>query len=211
MSQFCTQCGIKNDNGNFCIHCGAALENRNVGATDQSKENAQTDQHINSQYAQTIGLTESEIEEFRLFVGAKPTENKYYTEQYLQLKATHASISWNWAAFLFAIPWAFYRKMYLPAILMFAFVYILPEQLIYITSFLVMILCGMFGNHFYFKRVEKHLAVIKDKSDNEKETYRKDYGGVSILAATACYAGCILAFFLADTVLYTIIRTLQDL
>ena len=104
-AQFCSECGTKAD-GNFCAECGRNLQQ--FEPNDQQNQAQYTNDQRYTKYVQayTDMNVHLNIEEFKTIVGGNPAENNYYTDNYIKMRITQSTVSWNWAAFLLAMPWA---------------------------------------------------------------------------------------------------------
>ena len=152
---FCTQCGTQAiSTAKYCAKCGAAV-NKSSSPTDTE------DQHLKRSYCAAIGKN-----------------NDYYIDKFIKFKDGKSYFSWNWAAFLFCIPWTIYRKMYKLAAVFVVILCVRGYQTnriienskinpnlddVLITSFVITWLAkgtyGIFANALYFKHIDKNLLV----------------------------------------------------
>jgi len=126
----CPYCGMENDVGEpVCKYCGASLNNGNFG----NEQNQDGRVFIPSAFGPNVvqiqpndvigGHTVSDMADF-----VQRNAEKYIPKFY-KIERTGNKVSFNWAAFLFAPYWFFYRKMH---VIGFAFM---------IISLLVSVLC----------------------------------------------------------------------
>lgn len=106
-----------------------------------------------------------------------------YMYKFEKMKEKNKLYSWNWAAFLVSVFWFVYRKMYALGIGVIVLEIVL-ESIFKVrwVSYIVFILCGIFGNYLYLNHCNRKLSKIVnlDPSDKESELLRQ--GGVSIWA-----------------------------
>ncbi|GFE62628.1 DUF2569 domain-containing protein [Geobacter sp. AOG2] len=141
------------------------LETRQSAKTSNSEENKNDtgcgnteDQPLKEKYCAAIGKN-----------------SEYYVDRFIHFKIVKCYFSWNWAAFLFCIPWTVYRRMYKLAavfIVIFSFwCYQSIKMLEYSKvnqnleevwiALLVLAWCakgtyGIFANALYFYHVDKN-------------------------------------------------------
>ena len=98
------------------------------------------------------------------------------------------SPSWNWAAFFAAIPWLFYRKMYLGGIILVAMPvfldHILPGSLFLGSGFLIAITAGFCGKSWYVEHALRRIAKARHdfKDGQMREAFLARARGVSLPA-----------------------------
>lgn len=126
-----------------------------------------------------------------------------YLEKFKKMHNKGSKLSWNWCAFLFFEFWFAYRKMYVAAVTIWAIPYVIGAVLgavlgiidmdmqdidiiinasSVVIGLVLMIVVGMFGNHWYQKRIDK-LVIAGETAETEEERekiYKK--GGVSGIA-----------------------------
>lgn len=157
-------------------------------------------------------------EELRAFVGPKAD---YYLKKWrLDLDgSTGSGAGFNWAAFFFSGLWLPYRRMYRVTLIFFG-VFLLEtifEEIVYVgflgrpeapgdlNRFLGLvgaIVCGGFGNTWYFSHAQKTIGSLRSQGLPE-DTYLKaltKHGGTSIAASL----GFMLLFFLALGVVFVL-------
>lgn len=142
----------------------------------------------------------SREQRFILFVG--PNADKFL-EVYRKLNDKKNPISLNWVAFFFAVPWFFYRKMYLwgialllvPVILITLFPTLSDANLAISGIFLIM------GNRFYVEIANRKIKKVEamDLSAEECNEYLRNAGGVSPIGAV--FGSIILIAVLALVVI----------
>jgi hypothetical protein len=142
------------------------------------------------------GLTEAEI---RAFVGKNAG---YYLRKWPSAKEQYGRArGFNWAAFLLSGLWLSYRKMYRITFLMFGILVVeeVLEEIAVTSGFanekslavvgrtvglIFSILCGAFGNAWYFAHARRAIGVIRGR-DLPDEAYHEALarrGGTSVLA-----------------------------
>ena len=131
---------------------------------------------------------------FRAFPSPDPTteqfiaeKTEYYLPIFQTLRANHALLSWNWAAFLFAPFWLLYRKMYgLGAVVLLAacVVTMLSNLWLWLLLTLGYAVLAMFANYLYLLQIEELVADAAKLLPVQKENLLLRKGGVNIAAAT---------------------------
>ena len=108
------------------------------------------------------------------FIG--PNADKYI-EKFSKFNVAgvdHFSLTWNWPAFIVAVFWMLYRKLYLWALLVFILSFI-P-----IAGIILMIACGLTGNYIYYKNVKKKIMELKiQQPSSELSELLQQIGGVN--------------------------------
>jgi hypothetical protein len=167
-------------------------------------------------------ITEQEL---RAFVG--PNSDYYLNKWWPGLKGHGAGYDqvaaaglmlaqpktgFNWAAFFLTGLWLPYRKMYVPALILFGvilvkslfakvyFVGILgqpgaPYLLSWLVGLIAGIVCGSLGNRWYLSRARKVIAEVRSRGLPEVEHLREvsRRGGTSVLAALGFFAVFVVA------------------
>lgn len=93
----------------------------------------------------------------------------YYMVNLKLFERTNFKTSWNWSAFLFPVPWLFYRKVWSYGFILlvinlilifiwFNFMLVITTALLYI---LLMIAVGMLGNNLYFNYARR--TIVKEQ------------------------------------------------
>lgn len=183
---YCKKCGSVYTEGQvFCSSCGERL------VADNSMENKAYNVNHEQNFYES---DKDESNDMKTFIGSS---SSYYINKFNEIEYNNGQIKWNWAAFFFNIYWVVYRKMYVLATIM-LFVELLFELIIddesmsRCISFIISILCGMYGNHFYMKHAEKHVQAVKYMDITAKERYLKSKGGTSVSAVI----GFLAIFFI---------------
>lgn len=127
----------------------------------------------------------------------------YYGRAFSALRGGR-TVVWNWAAFAAAPFWAAYRRMTL-----FALAAVLAIQALFWFGLLwllpaLMVLCGLFGNWIYYRRVQMIAAEMENQPpDAQAETCRRrggvTPGGVVLAAAALLLLGAGMRFFFHGT------------
>ncbi len=142
---------------------------------------------------QTSEITEEQKEELFAFVG----ENEgYYEAAWFGANGT----KFNWVAFFFPLPWFIYRKMYGVAGLFFLALLIGVVLSIFLPEIVIGVLagaiCGFLGNRWYFKHVQRKVALVQWKEPDKEKRLEilKKRGGVNLGGAIAVgFIGLVLA------------------
>lgn len=129
-------------------------------------------------------------EKLRLFCGphAQPFM-RYYERKYLD-RGNRLNFGWSWPAFLFWIPWMFYRKLYLVGTLLIVLPVVMGVFLpnwasVPLSGIAIMIFCGLTGKRGYIEHALRKIRKIEAAGFPAEEcTARiKRAGGVSYLTA----------------------------
>lgn len=97
--------------------------------------------------------------------------------------------SWHWPAFLFTVPWLFYRKMYSGGLILIAlppvFDHVLPGGLFLGSGILIAVTAGAFGRSWYVDHALRRIAKAhREFSEPSIRTiYMQRAGGTSIPGA----------------------------
>ena len=105
------------------------------------------------------------------------------------------AMDWNWAACLFGIFWAAYRKMYAEAAIAFSIVTVLSVIGLR-SSIMFGVAFGLVGNHLYRKRFEVILKEAEGLDLGAQSEMLAKKGGTSPLIAIALLAAWILIVFI---------------
>lgn len=114
-------------------------------------------------------------------------KTEYYLPIFQTLRANHALLSWNWAAFLFAPFWLLYRKMYglgVVVLLAACVVTMLSNLWLWLLLTLCYAVLAMFANYLYLLQIEELAADAAKLLPVQKENLLLRKGGVNIAAAT---------------------------
>lgn len=147
---------------------------------------------------------------------------QYYMHQWAKFENLDRKISWNWPAFFFGWSWMMYRKMYIPALVLFIIEWVVLECSRFflvdfsLTNILLMgisvfvfyviysICTGLFGNYVYYLHASKKITTVLDSmgTDTHKiiEHNVRKVGGTSWLAMWASLLG-VIGFALVFNVL----------
>ncbi len=176
---YCTRCGNPSAAGaNYCSICGNSL----TGPVFPPASPAVFPQEHPNYDEQTE------------FIGAHAYE---YIKNFNRMRIGNTSVTWNWAAFLFAPWWALYRKMYLVGGILLGVHFIIAcigGTYIFYLGLAASIGIGMFGNFFYKNHVEKHLVVAQSLNNEVlRKQYYRDKGGTNLLVPIITLI-CVLLF-----------------
>ncbi len=113
---FCPQCGTENAAEEpVCIRCGARLYNNMPGTAPFAPQVQLPDMTQRPYIMGTTVISPTEtiggntVGDTAEYVGGAAPR---YIPKFYKLEQTGGKVSWNWAAFLFAPYWFFYRKLY---------------------------------------------------------------------------------------------------
>ncbi len=153
--------------------------------------------------------TASEFDELRCFVG---NNANYYLRKWSSvLKSQGGTCGFNWAGFFLTVFWLAYRKMYLPAFLLFAIMTVesIGEELLFIwylgyeetpnavvlgVGLLIGTTVGFFGNAWYLAHARKAILEVRSRGLDEAMTRQtlSNRGGTHLLNAL----GLFLLYFI---------------
>jgi Protein of unknown function (DUF2628) len=116
----------------------------------------------------------------------------YYLSRWAVFANSGEKISWNWSAFFFSVYWMMYRKMYIPAVVVFVgsrvvkYVIALRGGHAYgLTTLVVAIGLGLFGNWVYYQYASRKIADVADTAGTDDPSLIghtiEDVGGTSWL------------------------------
>ena len=127
------------------------------------------------------------LNEYRAVVGEKNLD--YYLARFAEFddQGSGMRASWNWAAFLWNVPWAFYRKLY-----GWGFGLALPLAAIdgalgkyspiaaLVLTLMVLIPFGFFANSLYWKKCNKKIQQARSTNRDEQRAlvHLQQHGGV---------------------------------
>ncbi|RYZ54282.1 MAG: DUF2628 domain-containing protein [Sphingobacteriales bacterium] len=122
-------------------------------------------------------------------------DSGYYLERYQDYCDGKNRITLNVWAFLFGIFWFLYRKMYVEALLLFAFLLLegfaeeyLWEQLFdstpgtWVSRIVSGVVTCLLGNYLYFRKADRVIAHARTLNDADGEDYARSAGGTTWLA-----------------------------
>lgn len=195
---FCTKCGTQYEAGTaFCGDCGAS-----VAAT------ATVQPFLSSAAPQARPADDLTTAETK-FIGKN---YDYYIRKWKIAGLEKSKLSWNWAAFLLALPWMAYRKMYrncwiflglYSVIILAETAFGVSDTLFGVISMGIAVTLGWQGNSLYKHHVQKKVKEITAMNTPEQtdiELARQ--GGTNIGAAVgftiACLALVILVVLAAE-------------
>ena len=115
---------------------------------------------------------------------------RYYRDKYVN-RGNRLNFGWSWAAFLFWIPWTFYRKLYLVAFGLIALPVVMGALLPGWTAMplaggAIMIYCALCGKRGYIEHALRKIRKIDAKGlpRAERDARIRREGGVSYLTAS---------------------------
>ena len=97
--------------------------------------------------------------------------------------------SWHWPAFLFTVPWLFYRKMYSGGLILIVlpvvFDHVLPGGLFLGSGILIAVTAGAFGRSWYVDHALRRIAKAHGAFDDPsiRTIYMQRAGGISVPGA----------------------------
>jgi hypothetical protein len=129
-------------------------------------------------------------ENFAAFIGSKV---EYYLDKWRVFANSDEKISWNWSAFLFSYYWMMYRKMYVPAAVVFVGARLAKYALFAVTggmsakgaTLLASVGIGILGNWLYYQYATQKIEEVSDHMGTDNPTALgptlQEIGGVSWL------------------------------
>lgn len=110
-------------------------------------------------------------ENFAAFVEKK---EEYYLAKWDVFENSSEKISWNWAAFFFSAYWMMYRKMYIPAVFVFAgtrvvkyMIALSGGQSYRLTTLITLVATGMLGNWIYYVYASRKITDVADTAGTD--------------------------------------------
>ena len=129
---------------------------------------------------QEINRLEQEMDIFkRIFIDKNAD---YYLEKFSRLEKKKLPLSWNWPAFFLGFYWAFYRKLYfLGAVtLIVSTIASMNITIFIIVQAIASIVFGVFGNFFYYLKLEDEIGKLRFMEGIERDLYINKAGGTNI-------------------------------
>lgn len=225
---FCTNCGHLNESVNaFCSVCGNRLKKMTAPQpapqpTPQPVSQpqpvvayggpaaGQNQSNTGGGYtAPGFGTGEMDMDSIT-FIGPNAM---YYLRKFHTMKSTGAKNNWNWAAFIFAPFWFFYRKMYsyggiaLGATVLLNLLMAVSGGTFLAVFFDLLIIAGhavvgVFGDYLYMQYYEKHIAQIRNLQDLWKVKYASANGGVNSLAVVISCIGYVVIWSVIQGIIF---------
>lgn len=96
---------------------------------------------------------------------------------------------WHWPAFLWTVPWMFYRKMYSGGVILIVLPvfldHILPGALFLGSGLLIAVACGLFAKSWYGEHAARRIgkAYREFEDPRIRQAYIEHAGGVSVAGA----------------------------
>lgn len=96
---------------------------------------------------------------------------------------------WHWPAFLWTVPWMFYRKMYSGGIILIVLPvfldHILPGALFLGSGLLIAVASGLFAKSWYIEHAARRIAKAYREFEDPRtrQAYIEHAGGVSVAGA----------------------------
>lgn len=96
---------------------------------------------------------------------------------------------WHWPAFLWTVPWLFYRKMYSGGVILIVLPvfldHILPGALFLGSGLVIAIVCGLFARFWYAEHATRRIAKAHREfhDPRTRQAYIEHAGGVSVAGA----------------------------
>lgn len=127
----------------------------------------------------------------------------FYAERFAKFdlgETDRFKLTWNFAAFFGSFWWALYRKLYVPAAILFAVMFFAPQ----LIAFISMICFAMAANFLYYRRARVRIAELRqslgDSGRPLMEAAAKAGGvhpGVLYGAVAFTVCGILFGFFFA--------------
>jgi hypothetical protein len=184
---FCTKCGTQYEAGTaFCGDCGTSVA---TTATVQPFLSSAA-----PQARPADDLTTAEMK----FIGKN---YDYFNRKWKIAELNKRKQSWNWAAFLLAVPWMAYRKMYLYCCIFVGllgveqlaeYIFGSPAILSFAISIATIATLGWQGNSLYKHHVqEKVIEITAMNTPEQADIELARQGGTSIGAAIGFYIAAL--------------------
>lgn len=118
-------------------------------------------------------------------------EAGFYRSKFNEMRSLHKNTSWNWAAFLFAPYWCFYRKLYGWGAGLLCAIFVLSFLGLFGTLALLAgrIAFGFLANNLYMSRIERLAATARGIQEPYKSQFIQKNSGTSVLAAVLVPVG----------------------
>ena len=182
----CPKCNTPQDKGNECIQCGIIFSKYQPPAVNPEPVEEESETETNDEW-----------DEIALFVGENMEQ---YQRKFRTLYNNEGkfALHWHWPAFLIAIPWLIFRKMYLWAVALYLIVLVCPWYLLFIVA----LLPGFFGNYLYYRHTISKINKITSNGEQRREDIIKA-GGTNSIPITIGI--CFLAGLIMSIVMYELI------
>lgn len=201
----CPKCGTPiPPESHFCLNCGTPVQvERSERSSDRIDKLSPKETDLPREMPND---PRSYAERLRSFV---KENSHYYVDKWRVMDNTRGIggvVSWNWSAFIFGIGWLGFRRMYLVALIasitlaclsVLMLTLRLPQAVAWMSSLLMSICFGLFGNFFYRKFVDQQIKVfsLTYKAGSKLAADLSEKGGQSALGAIGAGA-MVLAIFI---------------
>ena len=185
---YCSKCGKKSSkDAKFCTNCGNKLitiedsiKNTTENIKDVIKNNETYKSFIDTSYDEN-SRADFDNRDMVNFIQKKV---EYYIPKFKDMQELYKSTSWNWAAFFFSSWWFLYRKMYaigFGIIIADIVIGTVIPYLSLITSIVIAVISGLYGNIAYLKHIQKQLDSFINMDEDIKQRLILSKGGVNII------------------------------
>ena len=130
--------------------------------------------------------------EYKRFIGEKKLD--YYLTRFERMEAKNTKISFNLCGLIFSTFWCFYRKMFTLGAVLLAYNFILMyvsirfamsasaavSVIFGLLNLPPLIICGFFGNYFYYNYVHSCIEKSLSMPNLQKEKFYKENGDTSV-------------------------------
>ncbi len=122
------------------------------------------------------------------YVGGLPDTTRQDNTAGITSSRTHPG-RWHWPAFLWTVPWMFYRKMYSGGVILIVLPvfldHILPGALFLGSGLLIAMACGLFAKPWYIEHAARRIAKAYREFEDPptRQAYIEHAGGVSVAGA----------------------------
>ena len=135
--------------------------------------------------AELSPMADSDLAEDFVLMELVKRKAEYYLPKFAAMDKKNSMISFNLAACLLGGYWSFYRKLYLPALILMAVqvtVMNLPINpfIIYIIEAMLFLTNGLFGNYLYKRRIYRCRDKAMKLQGNERSAYIALKSGVNV-------------------------------
>lgn len=188
MSKYCENCGAAySDEAKFCENCGTRLAAPAVVVMDAEPEIVEAEVvDVVIERPRPYDSPAADAREVReRLVG---TKQDYYLPQFEKMETLNSFTGWNWAACLFGAAWMMYRRMYIFGLLLWVVANVITALEVGLLNLAFWIGCGLLGNYFYMKDINKRVDKAMDMQPDEREIYIQKNSGTSWAAVIVLFA-----------------------
>lgn len=182
-----------------CSSCGAEIiaDSPHCGSCGKLLRNDTTE--FGAACPADVQVAPMNTDDVKLFVGSN---HEYYLKKWHSAEQSKARFSFNWAALFAGLLWLAYRKMYIPAGLIFAMVIILEVFFPNTgpTGTILGFSLGMSGNGMYKAHVQSKMKKIyADNSPQHVPTVLAIQGGTNFWAPLVFLFGGVFLFTILES------------